>query len=80
MGCIFGSKKNAREGEGEMSLGEIIWLVLIAAGTIYQLPLANSTAEMLGMLTGGVIIGFVPIYIGRKLKRKNTLERIENEV
>lgn len=57
-----------------MSLGEVIWLALIAVGTIYQLPLANSIAEMFGMLTGGIIIGIVPIYVGRKFKRKNTLE------
>ena len=54
-----------------MSLGEIIWLALIAAGTIYQIPVANSIPEIFGMLTAGAIIGFLPIYIGRKLKRKN---------
>ena len=63
-----------------MSLGEIVWLALIAVGTVYQIPLANSIAEMLGMLTGGVIIGILPIYIGRRLKRKNTLEEKENEI
>ena len=58
-----------------MSLGEIIWVALIVVYTIsFASDFANSTAEMLGILTGGVIIGIVPIYIGRKLKRKNTLK------
>lgn len=60
-----------------MSLGEIIWLALIVVYTVYQIPVANSIPEMLGILTGGVIIGIVPICIGRKLKRKNTLEERE---
>ena len=56
-----------------MSLGEIIWLALIAVYTIYQIPFANSMPEMLGMLTTGVIIGILPIYIGRKLKQRKAL-------
>ena len=60
-----------------MSLGEILWLALIAVGTIYQLPIANSIPEILGMLTGGLIIGILPIYIGRKLKRRNISEEIK---
>lgn len=50
-----------------MSLGEIIWLLIIASATI---PLANDIYEMFGMLMGGIFLGIISIYIGRKWKRK----------
>lgn len=52
-----------------MSLGEIGWLAIITIYTIYQIPFANSVPEMLGRLTAGSIMGILPIYIGRKLKK-----------
>lgn len=57
-----------------MSLGEIVWLVLIAIYTIYQMPFATSMPEMLGRLTAGAIMGILPIYIGRRLKKSKSIE------
>ncbi len=56
-----------------MSLRETLWLLLIAGYTIYQIPSTGDMYEMLGMLTAGVLIGILPIYIGRKLEKKKAL-------
>lgn len=60
-----------------MNLGEIVWLVLIAIYTIHQIPFANSMPEILGRLTAGVIMGILPIYIGRKLKKKESIGEVK---
>ena len=56
-----------------MSLMETLWVLLIAGYTIYQIPSADGIYEMLGMLIGGILVGFLPIYIGRKLKKRKAL-------
>jgi len=61
-----------------MSLGEIIWLALIVVYTIYQIPSANGIYEILGMLIGGIILGILPIYIGRKLEQRKAFEDNKN--
>ena len=38
------------------------------------MPFATSMPEMLGRLTAGAIMGILPIYIGRRLKKSKSIE------
>ena len=62
-----------------MDFKEMLWIVFVSVYTIYRISFASSIAYALGVLVGGAVIGFLPIYILRKLKKKKKNRRkIEN--
>ena len=54
-----------------MDFKEMLWIVFVSVYTIYRISFASSIAYALGVLVGGAVIGFLPIYILRKLRKKN---------
>ena len=60
-----------------MNTKEKIWLGFVLVYTMYRVSFANTVANALGVLVAGGVLGFLPIYIGRRLRRRTTEENIK---
>ena len=56
-----------------MTIREKAWLGFVLVYTIYQMMSASTIAYALGVLIAGAVLGFLPIYIGRRLRKRTVI-------
>ena len=56
-----------------MNTKEKIWLGFVLVYTIYRMLSASTIGYALGVLIAGAALGFLPIYIGRRLRKRTVI-------